>query len=493
MLPTSLPGGSPAGMTSAAADLGARRELREPRHAPPRAAYARRARRAQRRHNRRGRTRGTSRRGSVQVRIWTRSRSAVASRDALHSCDRGRRPRRTVGACSSDPSSKTASTAPLSPVTHVDARAPSTTCPGTDYATAPQTPTAADLNALHIAFQPVVSGLDSPVDIAFRPGARYAGHDVRGRATGRLRLVRDGRFGRTRSTSATTSPTATSRASSARPSLPTARASTSTTPTPTATPTSTSTGCEATPPIRAPAGACSSSRTRIPTTTAAKSLRPRRHALHRPGRRRLGGRPPRQRPEPHDAARQDHADQPGARRRRGVLACPRTTRSSRRPGAARETWMWGLRNPWRFSFDRATGDLWIGDVGQNAYEEIDFAPHGMPGVNWGWNAREGFHAFTGARPAGARDPIVETARRRQLRDRRRLRVPGRIPCARRRISLQRQLPTEHRGPRAARRHARSHSATWACRSTSSRRSARTTPASSTPRHARHDLPDHAAT
>jgi glucose/arabinose dehydrogenase len=74
-----------------------------------------------------------------------------------------------------------------------------------------------------------------------------------------------------------------------------------------------------------------------------------------------------------------------------------------------ETWMWGLRNPWRFSFDRVTGDLWIGDVGQNAYEEIDFAPRGESGINWGWSAREGFHKYKGARPAGARDPIVEGA------------------------------------------------------------------------------------
>jgi glucose/arabinose dehydrogenase len=80
-----------------------------------------------------------------------------------------------------------------------------------------------------------------------------------------------------------------------------------------------------------------------------------------------------------------------------------------RPGAAREVWMWGLRNPWRFSFDRATSDVWIGDVGQNAYEEIDFARAGEQGVNWGWNPREGFHAYAGSRPAGARDPIVETS------------------------------------------------------------------------------------
>ena len=102
-----------------------------------------------------------------------------------------------------------------------------------------------------------------------------------------------------------------------------------------------------------------------------------------------------------------------------------TTRSSGAAGARPEIWMCGLRNPWRFSFDRATGDMWIGDVGQDVYEEIDFAPAGEKGINWGWSAREGFHAFNGgATPPGARDPILETtARRRQLRDRRRLRVP----------------------------------------------------------------------
>jgi glucose/arabinose dehydrogenase len=79
-----------------------------------------------------------------------------------------------------------------------------------------------------------------------------------------------------------------------------------------------------------------------------------------------------------------------------------------RAGAFAEIWMFGLRNPWRFSFDRANGDVWIGDVGQGAYEEIDYAPHGQDGINWGWNLREGNHAYKGDRPAGARDPIVET-------------------------------------------------------------------------------------
>ena len=61
------------------------------------------------------------------------------------------------------------------------------------------------------------------------------------------------------------------------------------------------------------------------------------------------------------------------------------------PGGARdEIWAKGLRNPWRYSFDRATGDLYIGDVGQNAREEIDFQPAGSAGgENYGWKMMEG--------------------------------------------------------------------------------------------------------
>jgi glucose/arabinose dehydrogenase len=60
------------------------------------------------------------------------------------------------------------------------------------------------------------------------------------------------------------------------------------------------------------------------------------------------------------------------------------------PGYRPEIWALGLRNPWRFSFDRGTGDLYIGDVGQGAFEEIDFQPAGDPGGrNYGWNIVEG--------------------------------------------------------------------------------------------------------
>jgi glucose/arabinose dehydrogenase len=63
-------------------------------------------------------------------------------------------------------------------------------------------------------------------------------------------------------------------------------------------------------------------------------------------------------------------------------------------GGAPEVWAWGLRNPWRFSFDRETGDLYIADVGQGAWEEIDWAPAGTPGgLNFGWNLMEGSACF----------------------------------------------------------------------------------------------------
>jgi glucose/arabinose dehydrogenase len=61
-----------------------------------------------------------------------------------------------------------------------------------------------------------------------------------------------------------------------------------------------------------------------------------------------------------------------------------------------ELWNWGLRNPWRFSFDRETGDLYIGDVGQGAVEEVDVATStSTGGENYGWNEVEGDQCYTG--------------------------------------------------------------------------------------------------
>ena len=84
-----------------------------------------------------------------------------------------------------------------------------------------------------------------------------------------------------------------------------------------------------------------------------------------------------------------------------------------RPGR-NEIWQRGLRNPWRFSFDRANGNLWIGDVGQNRYEEVDRAvrPTSGPGrgVNWGWRTMEGFPCYspaTGCSTTGRKKPLLE--------------------------------------------------------------------------------------
>ena len=80
-------------------------------------------------------------------------------------------------------------------------------------------------------------------------------------------------------------------------------------------------------------------------------------------------------------------------------------------GARAEIWSVGVRNPWRFNFDPATGDLWIGEVGQGEWEEIDLVravDGGGRGVNFGWSAWEGTHPFNDDQsPDGATPPIFE--------------------------------------------------------------------------------------
>ena len=76
-------------------------------------------------------------------------------------------------------------------------------------------------------------------------------------------------------------------------------------------------------------------------------------------------------------------------------------------GFRQEIWCYGLRNPWKFSFDAANGDMWIGDVGQDLYEEID---RGIIGKNYGWNKMEGFHCYnpsTGCDTSGLTLPVFE--------------------------------------------------------------------------------------
>ncbi len=74
-----------------------------------------------------------------------------------------------------------------------------------------------------------------------------------------------------------------------------------------------------------------------------------------------------------------------------------------------EVFHYGLRNPWRFSFDPLTGDMWIADVGQGSWEEVNFLPAHTPGgVNFGWNIFEGKHPYNGgAIPASYQPPLFE--------------------------------------------------------------------------------------
>jgi glucose/arabinose dehydrogenase len=80
-----------------------------------------------------------------------------------------------------------------------------------------------------------------------------------------------------------------------------------------------------------------------------------------------------------------------------------------RTGGRPEIWAYGLRNPWRYSFDRRTGDIWIGDVGAGSREELDFQPAGSRGgENYGWNVLEGTVAYRSP-PPDAVPPVYEYA------------------------------------------------------------------------------------
>jgi hypothetical protein len=82
-----------------------------------------------------------------------------------------------------------------------------------------------------------------------------------------------------------------------------------------------------------------------------------------------------------------------------------------RAGARGEIWAYGLRNPWRFSFDRSTNDLTIADVGQDAVEEVDHVSAARArGANFGWRALEGTKVLFGAeRPSSAIGPVIQKA------------------------------------------------------------------------------------
>lgn len=94
----------------------------------------------------------------------------------------------------------------------------------------------------------------------------------------------------------------------------------------------------------------------------------------------------------------------------GTFTVPADNPFVAQANAAKEIWLYGLRNPFRFSIDHATGNLWIGDVGQNSFEEVDRLTPQQKGANLGWRCKEGTHNFnftSNCQTATLVDPIFD--------------------------------------------------------------------------------------
>ena len=160
------------------------------------------------------------------------------------------------------------------------------------------------------------------------------------------------------------------------------------------------------------------------------ALRPRRLPLHLHRRRlRTPTRPTRSTPARTSAtcSRRSCASTSTTRTRARPTRSRRTTRSSRRRSARPEVWAYGFRNPWRMSFDRATGDLWVGDVGWELWEMVYRV---KKGGNYGWSIMEGPQPVrAGGQARADADPAADPrfpAHRGRL-DHRRLRLPRQAP------------------------------------------------------------------
>ncbi len=189
------------------------------------------------------------------------------------------------------------------------------------------------------------------------------------------------------------------------------------------------------------------------------SVRRRRPALHRHRRRRRRGRSGAQRPEPDSLLGKILRIDPQASGGKPYwIPADNPFAGPAAPAARPEIFAYGLRNPWRFSFDPKTGALAIGDVGQDKLEEVDLVtPQAAVGANFGWSAFEGESRFNADQQAPGRSSRSSpTRRRRRLLDHRRLRRPRSAPAGPlrplpvRRL-LRRRAAQLHAGPATRRR------------------------------------------